>query len=147
MTQDIVKTLNSLIQLDIDAFHAYQQAVGRVDVPLVKEQLSRFRDDHERHIRELSAKVRELDEEPPKPSPDLKGYLIEGFTALRSVTGTEGALKAMKTNEQLTNRRYDEGRKIEASADIHALLVSNWEDEKRHLEFVEQCLRDKIWEK
>ena len=49
---------------------------------------------------------------PPKRSVDLKGLLLEGFTALRSVTGTEGALKAMQSNEKTTNKKYQEALAI-----------------------------------
>lgn len=146
MPEEIARKVRSLIQLDVDAIHAYQQAIDKITVPLIKEQLRRYKDDHERHVRELSERLSALGEEPPRPSPDLKGYLIEGFTALRSMTGTEGALKAMKTNEQLTNRRYDEARHMAAPAELHALLEANYEDERRHLAYFEQALGDRLWE-
>lgn len=147
MAEEMVKKIKSLIQLDVDAVHAYQQAIEKIEVPLIREQLTRFKEDHERHVRELSERLTAMGEEPPRPAPDLKGYLIEGFTALRSMTGTEGALKAMRTNEQLTNRRYEEARRMNAPADLHALLEANYEDERRHLAYVEQALRDRLWEK
>jgi len=144
--KDIVKHLKSLLQLDVDASHAYQQAIDRIELVSVREQLTKYREDHERHVREISEKLRELGETPPKASPDLKGMMIEGFTALRSMTGTEGALKAMKTNEKLTNRKYDEARKMNVAADVQQLLESNYQDERRHLTYVEEALQSRIWE-
>ncbi len=145
--KDIIKHLKSLLQLDVDASHAYQQAIDRIEQASVREQLTKYQEDHERHVREISAKLRDLGETPPKATPDMKGMLIEGFTALRSMTGTEGALKAMKTNEKLTNRKYDEARKMEATSDIHQLLESNYQDEHRHLTYVEESLQNRVWEK
>jgi hypothetical protein len=54
-----------------------------------------IRDDHKRHIELLASEIPTLGGTPPDYSPDFKGYLISGFTSLRSITGTEGALKAM----------------------------------------------------
>ena len=145
--KEVVKRLRSLLQLDVDASHAYQQAIDKIDKPSVREQLILFREDHERHIREIAAKLEEMGEKPPKATPDVKGVLIEGFTALRSMTGTHGALKAMKTNEELTNRKYSEALKLDASLEIHSLLEKNYQDEVRHLAFVEECLKNRVWEK
>src|SRR5690606_9370068 len=103
-TDNVISTLNDLIQLDVDAVNAYEQAIERIDIPQVAADLEQFKGDHQRHIEELSAEVMRLGGEPPDRSPDLKGYLLEGFTALRSVTGTEGALKAMRSNEVTTNK-------------------------------------------
>jgi rubrerythrin len=146
MDQDLIKRIKDLVQLDTDASYAYEKAIDSIEVPLVKEQLIAFRGDHERHIRELSAYLRSMGEEPPESKPDIKGYFIEGFTALRSATGTEGALKAMKSNEKLTNSNYDDARKTTAPAELATLLEANYQDERRHLEYIEQALRDRIWE-
>src|SRR5690625_4396391 len=107
-TQEIIERLNSLIQLDVDAVGAYDQAIERIDTPSIQSDIMRFRDDHKRHITDLSTLVERLGGKPVEASPDFKGFLIEGFTALRSITGTEGALKAMKGNEELTNKRYED---------------------------------------
>jgi uncharacterized protein (TIGR02284 family) len=145
-TNQIIEVLNDLIQLDIDAVNAYEQAIKRIDVPQVGADLEQFKADHERHIDDLSEAVRELGGEPPDRSPDLKGFLLEGFTALRSVTGTEGALKAMRTNEKATNARYDDALREELPADIEALVRQNREDERRHLEYIERALDNRVWE-
>src|SRR4051812_18601845 len=95
----IAQKLISLAQLDIDTSHAYLQAIEQIDIPLVREQLTNFLIDHERHILDLAPLIIQMDGEPPQYKKDLKGYVIEGMTALRSLTGTAGALKAMRMNE------------------------------------------------
>lgn len=145
-TKDIINSLNDLIQLDADAVHAYEQAIERIDVPMIASRLDEFKTDHQRHISELSVAVRDLGGEPVEPSQDFKGFLIEGFTALRSVTGTEGALKAMKSNEELTNRKYEKALEAQLPDDIHELVQRNREDERRHLTYIEQALSERRWE-
>ncbi|MDA8166125.1 MAG: DUF2383 domain-containing protein [Desulfobacteraceae bacterium] len=139
--QQILDSITNLAQLDIDAWHAYGQAIDRIDQPIIRERLLIFQEDHHNHILNLSDKIRELGGTPPEFSRDFKGYLLEGFTALRSVTGTEGALKAMQSNERTTNKKYSQALEPELPADVRALLEMNYADEKRHLAYVEEQLK------
>ena len=146
-TNKISESLISLAQLDIDAVHAYEQAIEKIGVDHVREQLIQFRNDHQRHVTELSPLISRLGGQPPEFKKDFKGYLIEGMTALRSVTGTEGALKAMKTNEELTNKKYEAALGWELPQDIRQVVSRNRDDERRHLEFVSRCIEQKVWER
>ncbi len=138
--KEIAKKLSSLAQLDIDAVHAYKEAIEKVEDLQIRENLTRYREDHERHFSELSAEIRRLGETPPEFSPDFKGYLIQGFTSLRSMTGTEGALKAMHTNEKLTNKTYKEAGSWNLPTDIQTIIDQAYEDERHHLEYIEMKL-------
>ncbi len=145
----ILKMLQKLAQLDIDAWHAYGQAIGKIENALnVRDKMEAFRADHHRHVIDLSAKITELGGDPPEFSSDFKGFLIKGFTALRSVTGTQGALAAMETNEKLTNRRYAEAvEKTGVPSDIRILLEANYKDEQEHLRYIEDRLDFTVREK
>ncbi len=138
---DMVKNLNSLIQLDIDAVHAYGQAMKNVDDPVIKGRLTDFQGDHQRHITDLSSVVRKMGGTPPNFSPDFKGFLIQGFTAIRSATGTVGALKAMEMNEKLTNRTYSNALGWSLTPEAKLVVERNYSDEKRHLEYVQNNLK------
>jgi len=142
----IVDHLVSLAHLDIDAIHAYVQAIERVDVLSIKDQLSEFRADHQRHVNNISDCIRKLGGEPPEFARDFKGFLIEGMTALRSVTGTEGALKAMKMNEQLTNKTYEKALAWDLPHDVRQIVMQNRDDESRHLAYITEALEGRIWE-
>ncbi len=144
--EEITQKLNSLIQLDIDAIHAYEQAMKNVGEAYIRDQLAEFRNDHHNHFRELSAVVQGMGGTSPEYSPDFKGFIIQGFTALRSMTGTEGALKAMETNEKLTNKTYEEASGWDLPLDAISLVRSNFDDEKLHLRYIQTSLRDRIWE-
>jgi uncharacterized protein (TIGR02284 family) len=146
-TAEIVKKLGSLVKLDLDAIESYDQAIEKIKEDAIRTKLSEFRDDHQRHVNHLSETITKFGEDPPKRKPDLKGYLLEGFTALRSITGTEGALKAMKTNEELTNKKYDEARSLDLPPDQRDLVESHYKDEVRHLSYINDVLRNRLWEK
>lgn len=145
--KDIVRNLKKLFHLDVDAVHAYDQAIKNIKNKRVRDKITEFQADHERHIRNLSEIIRSLNETPPTYSKDFKGYFMKGFTAIRSTTGTEGALKAMQTNEEITNKHYNEAMKWDIPADMKETLKNHFEDEKRHLSYIKQALTDRIWEK
>ncbi|MBI1912335.1 MAG: ferritin-like domain-containing protein [Deltaproteobacteria bacterium] len=145
--RDILKELKSLCQLDIDAVHAYNESLRHIDAPDVKKQIESFRGDHERHINELSESIRKLGDEPPKFSKDFRGYVLDAFTKVRSLTGIEGALKALRSGENMTNKRYGEARNIDFPALTKELIEKNFRDEQRHLKYIEQAIDSRVWEK
>lgn len=140
MDPSTLRQLNSLIQLDIDAAFCYDQAIERADDRDLAEDLQNFRADHERHIDALSAIVNENGGAPPQRVPDMKGYLRQGITALRSARGIEDALKAMEANEKTTVKNYEQARAWPVPPDVHAVLEKGWDDEKGHLEYIQGCL-------
>lgn len=145
-SKNVVHCLQSLAQLDIDAIHAYSSAIERIDLSDVKKQLIHFRADHERHVSDLSTLIGKLGGNPPKTTLDFKGFLIQGFTAIRSMIGNESALKAMKMNEELTNKNYYEALEFDLQPDVKAVVQKNYEDERRHLKYIRQCIENRVWE-
>jgi len=137
---EILENLVKLIHLDVDATHAYEQAIKNVSEQVIREKLILFQGDHRKHIDLLSAKVLELGGTPPELTSDFKGFIISGFTALRSLTGTKGALEAMETNERLTTTKYEEASKKEFPTDIAAIINGNYADEQRHLAFIREAI-------
>lgn len=146
--EDLIKKLAKLAQLDIDAARAYDQAIEHIDIPDIKSTITLFRNDHKRHITDLNQQITQLGGKAVEETPDLKGVLIEGFTALRSTTGTAGALKAMHSNEKLTNKTYDDALSEDALPEnIRLLLIKNRDDERKHLNYIEKLLEEQPWEK
>ncbi len=141
--KEIVKRLTSLVQLDIDAVHAYKEAMEKIENLQIREHLAMFRQDHERHIADFSTWIRQLGGTPPEFSLDFKGYLIKSFTSLRSVTGTKGALNAMHTNEKLTSKEYEAAESWDLPPDLKQTIALAREDERRHLEYIERALQEK----
>ena len=138
--KDVIKTLQTLAQLDVDAYHAYAQAIEKISQPTIRERILSFQGDHERHVTELNTLISGLGGEPEKFARDFKGYLIEGFTSLRSITGTQGALAAMQTNEKMTNRRYQQACDLDLPATVMEAVRKNRGDERVHLQYIEEQL-------
>jgi rubrerythrin len=147
MTTEITKVLNDLLQLDIDAVNAYDLALKHIDDRNVYKTIRGFRQDHLQHMSDLTKFIKKYDGIPIEYSPDLKGYLIEGITILRSVTDTKGALNAMESNEKITTKNYNGAlqENLEFPNDIKDLLLKNFMDENRHLEYITNTLKN--WKK
>lgn len=138
---EIIEKLRALMQLDYDAIMAYQAAIERIDVESIQEQLTRFMGDHGRHVHDLKDAIESLGGDAPKdPGRDLKGVLLEGLTAVRSMLGTASALRAMRRNEQLTNKAYEEALEADLPPEIRELVLRNREDEARHLAYIVMAL-------
>jgi rubrerythrin len=139
--KDLIKAMSNLVQLDIDAVHAYDQAIKEIDDPIIKERLLTFQEDHRNHIRTLSEQIKILGGRPPVESQDFKGYVIEAFAAIRSFTGLKGALKSVKTAEEITNRYYAEVVSWKAPPEVKENLRTYFSDEKIHLEYITSNLK------
>jgi uncharacterized protein (TIGR02284 family) len=144
--KDIVSKLYDLCQLDIDAIRAYDEAIEKIDIETVAENLRNFRADHQRHVSDLTAQIVKYGGTAPENKPDVKGFVIQGFTSLRSLTGTPGALKAMRGNEVLTNSKYKAAQELDLPVDLRQIIDRNYSDEQRHLAYISQCIDQKIWE-
>jgi rubrerythrin len=76
----------------------------------------------------------------------LKGIVRKTMTKIAGLIGEEIILKAMKSNEEALNKAYNHHVSLDFPADILDLIKRNYEDEKRHLQWVEQALRTRLWE-
>jgi uncharacterized protein (TIGR02284 family) len=140
-----IEKLNDLIGLDYDAVGAYDAAIHRIDVESIRARLAEFREDHRRHIRDLSAQVRQLGGT-PREHADAKGFILKGFTAVTSMMGNEAALRAMQGNEKLTNSSYGNALRENWPESVRHIIERNHHDEQRHLAYIEDALRNRIWE-
>lgn len=148
MNEDTANKLTSLIKLDVDAVEAYQEALKKIENPSIHQRVGQFMNDHQRHIKRLSDLLRLAGEEVPEQKKDIKGFFIKGMTSFRSITGEEGALKAMQTNEQLTNKTYKEAfEDWDLDPDARIIVSDNYEDEKRHLTYINEVIETRSWEK
>jgi uncharacterized protein (TIGR02284 family) len=144
-TQKIIEELNELIRFDFDAVGAYDEAIAHIHEAVVTEPLTRFRGDHERHIAELSAIVRRIGGKPVDKA-DFKGIVRKTMTKIAGAIGTEAALMAMKSNEDALNKAYAHHATMDFPKDILDVVQRNYADEQRHLAWIEQALRTRLWE-
>ncbi|HSV29720.1 MAG TPA: DUF2383 domain-containing protein [Candidatus Omnitrophota bacterium] len=129
---DAQETLNHLVQIDLDAIRAYDQAIRSCADPSATGMLSGFREDHRRHVDDLSAAIRAQGGEPPERA-SFSGFAIAGFTAVSASAGLVGTLTVMESNEVVTNDAYERALAADLPADTRQLVERNRADEQRHL--------------
>jgi uncharacterized protein (TIGR02284 family) len=142
---ETIERLNDLIQHDCDAIAAYEAAIERIDVESIRARLREFQSDHRRHVADLSAQVQRLGGT-PRQRPGARGFVLEGFTAITSLMGTEAALRAMQGNEKLANSGHANALRLDWPEELRTLIERNLRDEQRHLFYIEDALRNRIWE-
>ena len=135
-----IDLLHHLIALDYDAIEAYDTAIEQLSDGLCREKFRIFREDHQRHTFELGQILMELGELPPD-GPDMREILTTGKVVLASLVGDGGILRAMKSNEDDTNRAYERAfahRSVPAS--VGPLLERALSDERRHRSWIGEQL-------
>jgi uncharacterized protein (TIGR02284 family) len=139
--KELVDSLSNLMQTAIDTVFSYQQALPKVQDEIMRKRLEAFCKSHEENIEELSRSIERLGGKPPEFSKGLKGFIFEGVSALRSLTGTKGALKALQAAEERTNRFYSDAVSWEIPEDPRDLLRKQFSDVKVHLEYINSNLK------
>jgi uncharacterized protein (TIGR02284 family) len=144
-TLKIIEELNELIRFDFDAVGAYASAIDDIKEMRVRDPLLQFREDHERHILELSGIVRRRGGR-PVDAPGFRGLMRKTMTKVAGLGGTELTLKAMRSNEELLNKTYAHHLSLDFPDDIKEVIRRNLGDEQRHLAWVEHALVNRLWE-
>src|SRR5215475_8737245 len=97
-TDKLIEELSDLIRFDHDAIGAYDEAIEKIDQTEIRTQLQQFRADHERHVVELSAIVRQHGGSPPV-KPGARGIIRKTMTKIAGLMGVEATMQAMRSNE------------------------------------------------
>lgn len=146
ISEKFVGRLNELLMLDHDAVDAYQQAIDGMKSEFCRQKLREFQGDHRRHITDLTRLIESYGAK-AKNRRDVKGFFIKGMTAVQSAMGDHMALKAMQTNEKLTNKKYEDALQDSAMPpEAMEVLRRNRADEARHLAWINQALEQRLWE-
>lgn len=126
------KLVQNLLILERDAIAAYDSTIERLDDAGSKAKIAEFKQDHERHVAELTRMAGALGVEAPSEG-DAKQYLTTGKVALASIIGDRTILKAMSTNEIETKMAYDHAAKNDAaSPEARSFFQKALADETRH---------------
>jgi rubrerythrin len=137
---ELLAELNDLLQLDRDAVQAYTVAIGSVPQDAVGQALARFRDDHERHVAELSDLIR-AHGGTPAPVPHLPtGAFKAAVQAVGSAGGLRETLLAFKANEAQVRDKYRRHADRLHSADVDAVLRRAAHDEEMHYGWAAEML-------
>jgi uncharacterized protein (TIGR02284 family) len=138
---ELVDLLVDLIKLDYDAIDAYNSAIQKLKNSSFVDQMRVFRDDHERHTKNLRPFVTELGKQAPT-SGDAKSLLTTGKVAIGALLGDKAILMAMKTNEDDTNTAYERATHHKGmTPELKKILSSNLADERRHRTWIEETMK------
>lgn len=129
----VVSVLNDLIQVDIDTYHAYTQAIQALSSSQLTQTLKAFREEHEQHIKVLSKIVLVRGGIPPEFSRDFKGYIISGYTAIKVKGSVYSIFQAMESNEALSVMYHNDALKVDLPSDVKRVIQIHCETEKSHL--------------
>ncbi len=139
--KDSAETLRSLMKLDYDAAIAYEKAIARVRTPGIKHTLTRFREDHERHVKGLTELIEKQGWFAPEPSLDVRSVFVTGIAVTVAKPGELAIVKACESGEKYTNFGYGEAFKRDFPFEIMRLLQKNYMDERHHLSYIQHLIR------
>lgn len=132
--------VKELLELDYDAKEAYEAAINRLDNHEYKSQMEKFKNDHERHIKELTELLKAHNEEYPT-GPSSKQWLAKGKVVLANLIGDKTILSAMRTNEIDTNYAYERLYEYDDIwIDAKPIIKKGLSDERRHKAWLDDIL-------
>ncbi len=134
---EVVSVLVSTMNLDYDAVQAYSRAMESIRTEGIIQHMRLYRADHERHIRDLADMIRVYGGEEVEPKRDIRGVFLEGMTAAQGQLGEKAAILACESGEKFVNNRYRSVLEYDLPEDAKELLSQNYEDEKRHLRYMQ----------
>lgn len=130
MASQLVDDLDALLQLDEDAVEAYKIAIDKLRDVSARGDLVEFKQDHARHIEDLSRAVLRLGGTPTETGGTL---LADALAAVRAASGDVAALRAMRMVERITNRTYGKVLAHRLDAETRAIVTAHRDDERQHL--------------
>ncbi|MEW5926099.1 MAG: ferritin-like domain-containing protein [Gemmatimonadota bacterium] len=136
----LVALLNDLLQLDHDAVGAYTVAIERVQREDYRQDLIRFRGDHQRHIADLTRLVRAHGGTPMEMPHLPSGAFKLAVQAAGSAGGDRALLLAFKSNEGQVRDKYGRAADGPHPPDVAEVLSRNAADEEKHYRWVSEAV-------
>lgn len=138
---EVLDALNDLLQLNHDAIGSYDIAIEKLENADHASQISGFKLDHERHIRDLNRLIQSMGGTPVN-EPHGTGPLKEAMQSLGSLAGDRGTLLAWRTNELQVRTKYDRyaAKAVRWSGEVKRMIDEQALDEERHYHWVAEAL-------
>lgn len=137
----LVGELNDLLQLDYDAVAAYTLALKSLEDPAYQEAVRSFKADHERHIEELTALVRQYGGV-PMPMPHLSGAFKLAVQAVGGAGGDAAVVTTFKANEVQSRDKYRRAASRQHPPDVQDVLIRAARDEQRHFDWAMRTMSE-----
>lgn len=137
---ELVALLNDLLQLDHDAAGAYTVAIEQIEREDLRQDLIRFRGEHQRHIADLTRLVRAHGGTPVEMPHMPSGAFKLAVQAVGSAGGDRALLLAFKSNEGQVRDKYRRAAQGVYPSDVAEVLSRNAADEEKHYRWVGEAL-------
>jgi hypothetical protein len=143
MTEDqIVYKVRALMQVEVDALRAFDEAMRVIDHAATCARLASFRADHLQHLRDLIHGTQvEIGVTLDVPAPDPDSVVTVG-----RADDTRKALCALRISKWVTLRVYDDAAARGLPGALREAAVRHRRDEARHLAWLDQALATRSWE-
>lgn len=102
-----VKTLQKLVQYEIDHSFLLSQCINNLKNQDLKINIVKMQEECESNIKDLSSFIKKYNGEIPAHEKDFKGFFMEGYAAMRGLLTDQGALKALHTNQKLILKAFE----------------------------------------
>jgi competence protein ComEA len=142
--EELIEALVSIVQLDAEAAAAYDVAASMIEVDEVRQNLESFRDDHLRHVEELSQCIRVYGGRATKPSKPDESVLVRLTESMASL-GILAIISSLIATEHLTNGTYELALELPLDKETRDIVKSGFDDEQRHLTALTE-LSEREWE-
>jgi uncharacterized protein (TIGR02284 family) len=135
--EETAKTLQSLIQYEIDGSFLVAQCMENVNNQALKDKLIKIKEECEENIKDLSDLVRKYGREVPTHSRDFKGFFMQGYAAMRGALTDQGAMKALHTNSQMILKAFESALNTSLPADVKDVIRKVYDKKKKTHQYIE----------
>src|SRR4051812_33701641 len=129
---ELVEALTALAALDSEAVAAYTVALESLEDDRMRDKLTEFLSDHQRHVEELNELLARKGGEAVEDLDPDEGLLAR-LEETAATLGDRGVVLALISSEQLTNGSYVAALELPCDDEVHSLIERNYRDEQRHL--------------
>jgi uncharacterized protein (TIGR02284 family) len=137
---DIIATLNNLIETSRDGEQGFRTCADGVKNPQLKQMFERAASRCAQAVSELQAKVRSLGGDPENRG-SVSGSLHRGWVNIKStITGMDEAavLAECERGEDVAKTAYEDALKKDLPADVRSMIEREYEGVKQHHDRVRQ---------
>lgn len=137
---NFVDALKALVELEVDTVDVYEAAIERLENQEYRTTFGQFKDDHKRHISDLTSLLIEHDIDPSMGYSMGKHWVTISKIIIANLAGGDKAIiHAVKHNEIDTNIAY---ARIKERSDVWGdawdIIECGLQDEQRHKKWLEE---------
>lgn len=135
---DFSKALQELLELEYEAVEIYETAINHIEDINYKQGLVDAKNDHDKHITELSKILSDKEIEVPK-GPGGTQWITIGKLAIANLIGDKTILKTMVQAEEDTNTAYKRmNERLDKFKEAEKFLSLGLKDEIKHITWLKQ---------